>query len=217
MHELFFRDDPERTDIDDLKEAGIDPVLFETMLRFLYTEDFAPDFDTEVNAFEMLKLANKYGATYLKMLLESRILESGNLFNVDSAIDVALFADDHSCAQLLEAASDLLAKRIAKYMDDPNWEKVEKSAAIMSEIERATKSGNDNRKGLDSKSVAQLRNRAIELDLDADGTRGMLIAVVKSGLESISSSRRAKCADASSIALLTVANDKNVGHSHYNQ
>lgn len=126
------------------------------MLRFLYTEDFAPDFDIEANAFDILKLANKYGATYLKMLLESLILESGKLFNVDSAIDVALFADGHSCAQLLEAASDLLAKRIAIYKEDPNWEKVDKSAAIMSEIERATrrKGGSDDGNGLDSKSVA---------------------------------------------------------------
>ena len=147
---------------EDVPLAGVDPNLFEMMIRYLYTEDLPPDFNDEDHALDLLQLADKFGCPNLKMLLEARIVESNQIFCPANAADLLATADAKNCALLLERSLNLIVESIPNVYDSEGWKHVEESPKLMKAIISAQSNRMKNNRGLESASVSELRKRAFE-------------------------------------------------------
>jgi hypothetical protein len=170
----------------------------ENLLRFLEThdDDDNKNISAAAVAESLLVVADKFGATDLKVLVESvladKFLSEANCFQM------LLLADSHWCALLKEEAMRL-------YCSDPmasirgsknGWNLLQESPKLLSELlfrsaqqqvdrgkpTRGTKSINNhnNNRFLQDLSVGALRDRLEEAGLDPDGSKEMLVRRVAS-------------------------------------
>ena len=157
---------------------NVDADLFATLIRFMYFESLPSTFDLEQSGVEMLKLANKFGYSALKMYIEADLVGS-NLLTVETAASYLLLADSNSFALLKEAALDFVCARSVEVMETEGWNEVKESSKLLAEILSQIKG----RKSVDEDRVSALRKRLADAGEDVDGTKEMLVKRCRTTLE----------------------------------
>jgi BTB/POZ domain len=160
----------------------VDADTFRCIVRHIYTGDWpvvsaASVVDADV-ANTMLSSADRFGCTNLKHYFESVIVEK--FLNEDSAADMLLLGDSHTCALLKEAAIKICLEHAAAVMDTDGWKRLKESRSLLEELFSASHRKPSNQADdTEGQSVAELRNRLLKLDRDVDGSREMLVKRLK--------------------------------------
>ena len=168
-------------DCNEFPITDTDPDLFEMLLYFLYTEELPPHFEEKDHAIELCKLADRFGCIDLKLLVESRIVDSELLLFEETAMEMALFADSFNCALLREAAVKLIVANLSHLPSHKGWDEFKESKSLLSEVVRTQAVFQPHTSGnpLEYLSVGELRNLASEKGLEIDGSREQLINLLK--------------------------------------
>jgi BTB/POZ domain len=165
-------------------EEDVDAAMFQIIVRYIYTSDWpavdAVIVDADV-ATTILTLANRFGCIGLKQYLESVIVEK--FLDKDSAADMLLLGDSHTCAQLKEAAIKIFKNQADVVMNTEGWKRVKESSALLEELlsvlATTPQSAATNDDDPDGQCVAELRNQLLKRGLDVDGSREMLVKQLK--------------------------------------
>lgn len=147
-----------------------DPEIFKLMIEFLYTGYKRNEFRLESQGMPLLKLANRFSCTDLKIHLEADIAENNTMFSFDTAVDMLFFTDANGCAYLKEQA---LAKIITVgRLNQTSEARLQEFTELMAEVsaQRTLRNPNDIQSW-----VAELRQRLANRGLETDGTRQILI------------------------------------------
>eukprot|EP00804_Cyclotella_cryptica_P015156 CCRYP_000713-RB/>CCRYP_000713-RB protein AED:0.39 eAED:0.31 QI:0/-1/0/1/-1/1/1/0/145 len=126
---------------------------------------------------ELLDAANRYGVVGLKLLAESKVVQSE--ICIESASDLILYADAKDCALLKEKVMDYFVSYAEEIRRTPSFQRIEESAHVMVELmdallsKRMLRSFALGEKDLEysSMGVNLLRTKLEERGLDVDGSR----------------------------------------------
>jgi len=155
---------------DDIEIENTDADLFALLVHHMYHETL-PGLDLEKDGFELLKLANRFGYSDLKIDIEADLVGS-SLLTAETAADFLLFADANCCALLKEAAMDIVVSNYAQVVKSNGWKSLKESSTLLVEVcEQLSKAPTSE----DGNSVSALRKKCADMGLDVDGTREMLI------------------------------------------
>ena len=154
----------------DIEIDNTDADLFALFVRFMYHESLPTDFDLEKNGFELLKLANRFGYSDLKIHIEADLVGS-DLLTVETAADFLLLADANDCALLKEAAMDMVVANQVEITKSNGWKALKESSTLLADVfeQQTAASARE-----DSNTVSALRKRCAEMGLEVDGTKEML-------------------------------------------
>ena len=135
----------------------------------------------------MLEAADRFGVTRLKQLAEIEL--ATRHLSVESAADLLLLADAHSCPQLKESATELFVSKAPEVMATAGWVRLGASADLLRELvgvltspnkrPRDDDDGEQDGEGADRVKrmrVSELRKELADTDLDTDGARPQLEA-----------------------------------------
>ena len=166
----------------DIEISEVSPAVFKEVLRFTYCDELSsPDvLSTADAARAVLKAADRFGVTRLKQLAEIEL--ATRHLSVESAADLLLLADAHSCPQLKESATELFVAKAPEVMATAGWARLSKSADLLAELMGEAFSPNkrprdDDGEGADRVKrmrVSELRKELADADLDTDGARAHL-------------------------------------------
>ncbi len=151
---------------------------FAIILRFLYTLDTEPTFETEQLAEEVLTAANFFGCVPLKLYTESVLVQQ--YLSVENAISFWILADSLYCALLKESSIKLMVEeKIYETIDsnellsEPNKYKL--CSELMSALKDEKRTLTDNNKGRSKMTVTSLRRELEDVNEELDGSRRMLV------------------------------------------
>ena len=118
----------------DIEISEVSPAVFKEVLRFTYCDELSsPDVLSTVDgARDVLKAADRFGVTRLKQLAEIEL--ATRHLSVESAADLLLLADAHSCPQLKESATELFVSKAPEVMATAGWRRLSKSADLLAEL-----------------------------------------------------------------------------------
>jgi hypothetical protein len=161
----------------------IDEKAFNAFIEFVYTgkepELNKNDDDDGDIAKLILDAANRFSCTYLKLYIESVIVEK---FLVPSnAAAFLLLADSYSCALLKEASMNMYVIDSLAVMDSKDdWTKLKESNDLLTELLVYATSGRSQKyssvvDNVDDFDVTSLRERLEKANLDVDGSRKILV------------------------------------------
>jgi hypothetical protein len=158
--------------------GGVDLSVFQSFLRFVYTDEIHTDSDDETSRdFRvMLEVADRFGCTRMKLLAEYELIKAG--IDETNAADLLVFADAHWCALLREAAIDLFRVQPNLIMASAGWTKVAESVNLMQELMKIIASSKEalcSDSVVNPMRVSDLRKKLEEKRLDVDGTHQMLV------------------------------------------
>lgn len=201
-----------RNDNKELFLPDINADAFEVLLKSIYTNEL-PKYEEEgeeddgdrnddediEKVKEILVVADRFHCTDLKLYAESILVDK--FLSSFNAASLLLFADSHSCALLKEATMKMFASNFkeSKESNTNDWEKLKQSNDLVMELLLFTNnaefgpkkeyscfkvSGDVTPAASDSFDVTSLRERLQGHDLDADGSREMLLQRWKQYLRS---------------------------------
>ena len=167
----------------DIEISEVSPAVFKEVLRFTYCDELSsPDVLSTVDGTRaVLKAADRFGVTRLKQLAEIEL--ATRHLSVESAADLLLLADAHSCPQLKESATELFVSKPPESMATAGWARLSASASLLAELMGEVTSPNKRARDDDGEGaadrvkrmrVSELRKELAEADLDTDGARGAL-------------------------------------------
>ena len=140
--------------------------LFATLIQCAYPEKLPMDFNLEKDGKDLLKLADRFGYTKLKMNIEADFVES-KLLTAENAIGFLFFADAHSCALLKEAAQGILLASDKTIPKREDWAALKEAGLHIELFEQLFTD--------DGVPVSELRKMCFDRGLEVDGTKEMLI------------------------------------------
>ena len=157
----------------DIPIHDVEPAIFEALLRFIYTDE-PPEVMDEPR--EVLKVANRFGCSGLKLIAEAEIVKAG--IDEENAAELLMLGDALSCALLREAALEFCLAHPSDIRNSDGWDQLSESPTLLAELVGAspTKFTETN---YDTMRVATLREKLDEKDLEVDGTRETLIRRLK--------------------------------------
>ena len=152
-------------------------------MRFTYCDELSsPDvLSTTDGARAVLEAADRFGVTRLKQLAEIEL--ATRHLSVESAADLLLLADAHSCPQLKESASELFVSKAPEVMATEGWVRLGASADLLRELMGEAFSPNKRPRDDDGEGaadrvkrmrVSELRKELADAGLDTDGPRAQL-------------------------------------------
>ena len=167
----------------DIEISEVSPAVFKEVLRFTYCDELSsPDvLSTADGARAVLTAADRFGVTRLKQLAEIEL--ATRHLSVESAADLLLLADAHSCPQLKESATELFVSKAPEVMATAGWARLSASASLLAELMAEGFSPNKRPRDDDGEGaadrvkrmrVSELRRELADADLDTDGARGAL-------------------------------------------
>ena len=170
--------------------SGVDPTVFEILLRFVYGGEIPAPYLLKRHAKNLTHTADRFCCTGLKLAAEIELATSG--LSKRTAADLVLFADAKSCALLKESAIDFIIENYDAVTATEGYSRVKESSDILVEIMSAMSSSlsskkrkapsNDDGSATNYKEmkVAMLRRKLDEKGLDIDGSKEMLITRLES-------------------------------------
>ena len=167
---------------DDIEISEVSPAVFKEVLRFAYCDELSsPDvLSTADGARAVLKAADRFGVTRLKQLAEIEL--ATRHLSVESAADLLLLADAHSCPQLKESATELFVSNMSEVMATAGWARLGASndllRELMGSVAGTKRSRDDDGEGAADRvkrmRVSELRKELADANLDTDGARAQL-------------------------------------------
>uniref|UniRef100_A0A7S1Z1H3 BTB domain-containing protein n=1 Tax=Trieres chinensis TaxID=1514140 RepID=A0A7S1Z1H3_TRICV len=173
----------------EIQLKGTDESVFSTLLRFAYSgkDPFETTGGGKPDPRAVLKAADRFGCTALKRLSEFHLAQ--NSLDVDSAVELLLLADGHSCALLKEAAIRVVVANPKKMKSCSGWDELKASPSLMVEIaevalfrESPTEGGGSD--DVECMNIETLWKNLGDAGLSVDGTREMLIERLKNHRDS---------------------------------
>jgi len=180
--------------------ADVDEKAFREVFKFIYTgevpklkNDDDDDDDNENTIKSILRTANRFGVTELKLHMESILVDK---FLIPSkAAGLLLFADSYICPLLKEESmNEFMTDSTAFMNSQDDWKKVQASPKLLTELLLYTHYGrtrytpitiNDGESSngdddtlddvVDDFDVTSLRERLQMVNLTVDGSREMLV------------------------------------------
>lgn len=161
--------------------------VFEKIIEHIYTVlEYDKSCGSFEDAIELLKGANKFGCTDLKLFVESKIVDT--LLTAENAASCILLADGNSCALLKEAAISLYLKTPEEVVKSEDWENISKSNTLLKEMLHWATAGSPvlqdfeeikNKKSLTMGEISKLDVTTLRVclqaaNLELDGTQDML-------------------------------------------
>jgi BTB/POZ domain len=160
-----------------------DAGTFRTIYHYVYTGEWCPDsldgtVDADVDAGvakKTLTLADRYGCTGLKLLVESVMVDQ--ILDASNAAEMLLLGDSLNCALLKEAAiAEIFASMDATMTGSPGWELLVESNTLLEKLLKMSigmpSNETDATAGL---SVGELRDQLLEHGAAVDGSREVLV------------------------------------------
>lgn len=176
---------------------GVRRHIFWLVLRYAYGDEMPHDIWTAKSAhesshqvrnelsdlldlspsLELLDAANRFGVVGLKLLAESKVVQTE--ISIESASDLILYADAKDCALLKEKAIDFFVANAEVIRATHSFQRIEESAHVMVELMDALLSKRmlrsfalgENDLEYTSMGVNLLRTKLEERGLDVDGSR----------------------------------------------
>ena len=173
---------------------GLSPSTFKCLLRYAYGDDVPDEMWTTRSkkdsvgggsctspAMELLDAANRFGVVGLKLLAESKVVQSD--ISIETASDLILYADAKDCALLKEKVVDYFVANAEHIRKTASFQNVKESNTILDELmeallcKKVLRSFSLGEKDADYESmrVNLLRKILGVRGLDVDGSREMLI------------------------------------------
>ena len=110
----------------DIPINDVEPDIFEALIRFIYTDKPPEVMD---NPRKLLKVANRFGCSGLKLIAEAEIVKAG--IDAENAAELLMFADAHSCALLREAALEFCLAHLSLIRDSEGWKQLGESLELL--------------------------------------------------------------------------------------
>lgn len=176
---------------------GVRRPIFWLVLRYVYGDEMPHDIWTAKSeqkpshqtrnewsplldlspSLELLDAANRFGVVGLKLLAESKVVQSE--ISIESASDLILYADAKDCALLKEKAMDFFVANAEVIRATHSFQRIEESAHVMVELMDALLSKRmlrsfalgENDSEYTTMDVNLLRTKLEERGLDIDGSR----------------------------------------------
>ena len=161
----------------------LSPDMFRMLLRFIYGGEIPPKAVLMGNSRAIIRAANEYGCTGLKLAAEAELARDG--IATENAAELILFADATNCALLKEVAMEYFVANAEAVMASTGYEQVAESPAILREMMTEMVSGSKKRSSDDTvvnereykrMRVATLRQELDTKGLDVDGSKKMLVS-----------------------------------------
>ena len=109
-----------------LKIAEADPEMFQLYLEYVYT-GLPPTSLLQV-AWDLLPLADRFGATTLKEMCEKAIM---TFVSSTNCIEALTFARAHCCSSLLIVALEVIRKNQRKLHATAEWKEMTKNPELL--------------------------------------------------------------------------------------
>ena len=167
----------------DIEISEVSPAVFKEVVRFTYCDELSsPDvLSTADGARVVLETADRFGVTRLKQLAEIEL--ATRHLSVESAADLLLLADAHSCPQLKESATEFFVSKAPEVMATEGWVRLGASADLLRELMGEAFSPHKRPRDDDGEGaadrvkrmrVSELRAELATRGLETDGARGAL-------------------------------------------
>ena len=161
---------------------GISQEDFDILVKWIYAvlepsqiDEIGKDRNKVTN---ILLAADKYECVGLKLLSESVLADK--FLTKESAVNILIFADGHSCPLLKEAAVKIIIKNAADIMLSEDWNLVGESNNLKEEIKMYLKGEfPDEEKEFKDCSISDLRRLLENINLEIEGDRKMLVDRLK--------------------------------------
>ena len=156
--------------------------VFRMLLRYVYGGEHPWKDVLNKEGRNIIRAADRFGCTGLKLAAEAEMAAAG--ITTDNAAELILFADATNCALLKEAATDFFVLNAQGVMASEGFAQVQESTAVLTELMTAMALGSQKRHAssdADSEtdytrmSVATLRQKLDEKQLDVDGSKETLV------------------------------------------
>ena len=149
----------------DIEISEVSPAVFKEVLRFTYCDELSsPDvLSTLDGARDVLKAADRFGVTRLKQLAEVEL--ATRHLSAESAADLLLLADAHSCPQLKDSATELFVSKPSEVMGTEGWTRLGESAALLRELMELMAAALSSNKRLKRKTACADRPDRVKLQL----------------------------------------------------
>lgn len=165
-----------------IRITDVSPNIFRHLLNYIYGGKIAEG-EMKLHAKEIIDASDKYGVPNLK--LEAEVCLVGTtMFSVENIIDLLLYADSKNCALLKEAAMDYnvinkveVLKKVS-FKDAPGTLISDVLAAVARRYETGVKGESED--DFSTLRISDLRRKVHEMGMDVDGSREMLLTVLKS-------------------------------------
>ena len=174
--------------ISDESQARVDipqtsPDTFRALLLYIYGCEIPELGEDLAHTKDIIQIADKYGVTNLKLEAEARYVKSVK-FNLENIADCLLFAESKNCALLKEAVMNFIVNNAAEInegnaLTDVHGDFLNDVVAILAINKRKCQADVECSEKLSVLSINALRHEAHESGLDVDGTREMLISLLK--------------------------------------
>lgn len=127
---------------------------------------------------KLLEASDRFACTDLKMELEANIVK--NFLTKESAIELLMFADSHTCALLAESATVVICCYRKQIKSSSDWKLIQQSPEFQSKIlehvfSDSHSNGSDSSSSLDEMDVSSLRKRLAYEGEDYDGSKETLV------------------------------------------
>lgn len=186
----------------------MDQVTSQTLLRYIYGHVNPKDTVwTDCEATKKVLLgADQLGSTFIKLYAESVLVEKH--LTMETAIELLLFADSHSCGLLKEYAMSVCVRHGPALTKMEGWNMVEESSSLVKDLfvvslslmtekksgfswekanNKANKSNSNNDVDLTSIDVATLRNRMLKVGMAVEALDGSRETLVKTWQDHVAS------------------------------
>jgi BTB/POZ domain len=162
----------------------VDAGTFRSIYGYMYTGNWSPKSSLDDGADEAvdagvakktLILADRYGCTGLKLLVESVMVDQ--VLNTSNAMEMLLLGDSLHCALLKEAAIAEILESKDAVRSLPGWELLKESNLLIEELlDKARGTHSDETEATAGLSVGELRDQLLTHDGAAvDGSREVLV------------------------------------------
>jgi BTB/POZ domain len=157
----------------------VDSGIFQSIVLYMYTGDWSLSSSDEtvadaVLAKNTLTLADRYGCTGLKLLVESVMVDQ--VLNASNAAEMLLLGDSLHCALLKEAAITEIFQSKDATRSSPGWELFKESNELLEELlNKAIGMQSDETDATAGLSVGELRDQLLKHDAAVDGSREVLV------------------------------------------
>jgi BTB/POZ domain/MATH domain len=157
----------------------VDSGIFQSIVLYMYTGDWSLSSSDEtvadaVLAKNTLTLADRYGCTGLKLLVESVMVDQ--VLNASNAAEMLLLGDSLHCALLKEAAITEILECKDAVRSLPGWELLVESNALVEDLlDKARGMKRDETAATAGLSVGELRDQLLKHGAAVDGSREVLV------------------------------------------
>jgi len=152
--------------------------IFKHMIYYAYGGKLSKD-ELKNNAKDIINACDKYGVVHLKLEAEAIYVESTKM-TIENMMDNLLYADSKNLALLKEAVMDYIVANKGDIMGKFSFDNVPSSMItdVLAAVSRGEETGN-NSTDYNKMRAGTLRKMLDEKELDVDGSRESMIALLK--------------------------------------